>query len=107
MVVYNTETPPNCNGAMTSDNFFFNNINAGPLQLNVTKGTQYCFFAGTQLSEDPESARTATLTYSIPAPGAAGPGTLDGPLPPWTYVVLGLALWWIARKQLAQSSARV
>jgi uncharacterized repeat protein (TIGR01451 family) len=47
------------------------------------------------------SAAAQTLAFGTAPPSG---NSTDGPIPPWTYALLGISLWFIARQRLARSA---
>jgi hypothetical protein len=50
------------------------------------------------------SAAAQTLAFGTAPPSG---NSTDGPIPPWTYGLLGISMWFIARQRLARPGTRV
>lgn len=77
------------------------------LTVPVVKGTHYCIFVASQ-SCGGSCVRTGSVSVQYNLPAVAPPDTSgggDGPLPLWAYGLLGLSMWWIARRQLKNSGS--
>lgn len=73
---------------------------------NVTAGETVCYYFGSPYNNNAPSGAeyptgTVTLNYQIPIAAVLGPvNPTDGPIPPWAYAVLAIAMFLISRKRL-------